>query len=117
MFWSISDCLCILTRRNGCTHIKYYCQNRCADSGYYTSDRHFFFTFQALSYVIDVYRREVEVQRSWFTIALYVSFFSKLIAGPIVKYKDINRQLTDRLIRKKQPLEYGVSPTDWAKRF
>ena len=76
-----------------------------------------FFTFQALSYVIDVYRREVEVQRSWFTIALYVSFFSKLIAGPIVKYKDINRQLTDRLIRKKQPLEYGVSPTDWAKRF
>ena len=34
-----------------------------------------FFTFQALSYVIDVYRGEVEVQRSWFTIALYVSFF------------------------------------------
>ena len=61
-----------------------------------------FFTFQALSYVIDVYRGEVEVQRSWFTIALYVSFFPQLIAGPIVKYKDVNRQISDRKIDLEQ---------------
>lgn len=57
-----------------------------------------FFTFQALSYVIDVYRSETKTQKNWFKLALYVSFFPQLIAGPIVKYKDINEQINSRNI-------------------
>lgn len=48
-----------------------------------------FFTFQALSYVIDVYAGKVKVQRNFFRVLLYISFFPQLIAGPIVKYRDI----------------------------
>lgn len=55
-----------------------------------------FFTFQALSYVIDVYRGNVEVQKNFFSILLYISFFPQLIAGPIVKYRDINEQIDNR---------------------
>lgn len=55
-----------------------------------------FFTFQALSYVIDVYRGVVGVQKSFFKVLLYISFFPQLIAGPIVKYKDIEEALNDR---------------------
>ena len=55
-----------------------------------------FFTFQALSYVIDVYRGECAVQRNVLKLALYVSFFPQLIAGPIVKYKDISDQIDGR---------------------
>ena len=55
-----------------------------------------FFTFHALSYVIDVYRGTVEVQKNYFNILLYISFFPQLIAGPIVKYRDINERITDR---------------------
>ncbi len=55
-----------------------------------------FFTFQTMSYVIDVYREDAKVQKSFFTLLLYVSFFPQLIAGPIVRYKDIEEQLADR---------------------
>ena len=55
-----------------------------------------FFTFQALSYVIDVYLGKVAVQKNFFNILLYVSFFPQLIAGPIVKYHDINEQIDNR---------------------
>lgn len=55
-----------------------------------------FFTFQALSYVIDVYLGKVDVQKNFFNILLYVSFFPQLIAGPIVKYHDINEQIDNR---------------------
>ncbi len=55
-----------------------------------------FFTFQSMSYVIDVYRRDVRVQNNLFDFALYVSLFPQLIAGPIVKYKDVNKQLRNR---------------------
>ena len=57
-----------------------------------------FFTFQALSYVIDVYRGECPVQRSVFRLALYVSFFPQLIAGPIVKYRDVSEQIEHRTL-------------------
>ena len=57
-----------------------------------------FFTFQAMSYVIDVYRGECETQRSLPKLALYVSFFPQLIAGPIVKYKDVNKQIDNRKV-------------------
>lgn len=55
-----------------------------------------FFTFQALSYVIDVYRGTVERQKNYFYVLLYISFFPQLIAGPIVKYRDISDRLADR---------------------
>lgn len=55
-----------------------------------------FFTFQALSYVIDVYRGQVEVQKNPLLLALYISFFPQLIAGPIVRYKTIEQQITER---------------------
>ncbi len=55
-----------------------------------------FFTFQAMSYVIDVYRGEVECQRAYRNVLLYISFFPQLIAGPIVKYHDIQEQITNR---------------------
>ena len=55
-----------------------------------------FYTFQALSYVIDVYRGQTEVQRKFFQLLLYVSFFPQLIAGPIVKYHDIEKEIATR---------------------
>ena len=55
-----------------------------------------FYTFQALSYVIDVYRGEVGVQKNYFKVLLYISFFPQLIAGPIVKYRDIAGQIDTR---------------------
>lgn len=57
-----------------------------------------FFTFQALSYVIDVYRRQVEVQRRWDHLALYISLFPQLIAGPIVRYADIAAEIVKRRV-------------------
>ena len=58
-----------------------------------------FFTFQAMSYVIDVYRSDVKVQKSFSNLLLYVSFFAQLIAGPIVRYKDIESQLDNRRVK------------------
>ncbi|MBR6044583.1 MAG: MBOAT family protein [Ruminococcus sp.] len=55
-----------------------------------------FFTFQGLSYVIDVYRDKKLVQKSLFSVLLYISFFPQLIAGPIVRYEDIAKQLRER---------------------
>lgn len=56
-----------------------------------------FFTFQALSYVIDVYRKTTNVQKNFFGVLLYITFFPQLIAGPIVKYKDIDEQIGYRV--------------------
>jgi len=55
-----------------------------------------FFTFQALSYVIDVYRGQVAVQKNFGKVLLYISFFPQLIAGPIVKYRDIAMEIDSR---------------------
>ncbi len=55
-----------------------------------------FYTFQTLSYVIDVYRGDTKAQKSLLTLALYVSMFPQLIAGPIVRYTDIASQLENR---------------------
>ena len=57
-----------------------------------------FYTFQALSYVVDVYRRTIRVQKNPLDLALYISFFPQLIAGPIVKYYEIDAQLKRRSI-------------------
>lgn len=64
-----------------------------------------FFTFQELSYVIDVYRQECEPQKNILKVALYVSFFPQLIAGPIVKYKDIEKQIDVRTVSTQQIAE------------
>ena len=55
-----------------------------------------FYTFQTLSYVVDVYLDKVKVQKSLISFALYVTMFPQLVAGPIVKYSDIDYQLTNR---------------------
>lgn len=55
-----------------------------------------FYTFQLMSYVVDVYRRDVPAQRNFATLLLYVSLFHQCIAGPIVRYKDVCAELTER---------------------
>lgn len=55
-----------------------------------------FFTFQAMSYVIDVYRGEVQPQKNFMFVLLYISLFPQLIAGPIVKYHDVEKELASR---------------------
>ena len=55
-----------------------------------------FFTFQGLSYTIDVFRHPEEYSRSFFRLFLYISFFPQLIAGPIVRWGDISEQIDSR---------------------
>lgn len=55
-----------------------------------------FYTFQAMSYIFDVYKGEVKAQKNFYKLALYISLFPQLIAGPILKYSDIAPQLDDR---------------------
>ncbi len=55
-----------------------------------------FFTFQGMSYVIDVYRKQVSVQKNPFKVALFIVLFPQLIAGPIVRYKDIAAEIEKR---------------------
>ena len=55
-----------------------------------------FYTFQILSYIFDLYRREVKVQRNIFYLALYLSFFPQLIAGPIVRYQTVEEEIHNR---------------------
>lgn len=55
-----------------------------------------FFTFQALSYTVDVYRKDVGIQRSFWRFLMYVSMFPQLIAGPIVRYSEIETQIEQR---------------------
>lgn len=57
-----------------------------------------FYTFQILSYIIDVYRDRVKAQKSFVAFGAYISMFPQLIAGPIVQYKDIDRQLKERTV-------------------
>ena len=71
-----------------------------------------FFTFQKLSYVIDVYRGEAKALRDPLEFALYVAMFPQLIAGPIVRYSQIRRQLRDR--REKWDLFWsGITRICW----
>ena len=66
-----------------------------------------FYTFQALSYVVDVYRGEVKVQKDIYKLALYISLFPQLVAGPIVKYHDVAEQIDKRTITFDK-VNYGV---------
>lgn len=55
-----------------------------------------FYTFQLISYIVDVYRKDVDVQKNFFNLAMYISLFPQLIAGPIVRYSTIEKQITQR---------------------
>jgi alginate O-acetyltransferase complex protein AlgI len=57
-----------------------------------------FFTFQGISYIVDVYRRDAGAQKNLLLFGLYVSFFPQLISGPINRYPDISPQLVNRKI-------------------
>jgi alginate O-acetyltransferase complex protein AlgI len=64
-----------------------------------------FFTFQAIAYVVDVYRRDVPAENSPGCYALYAALFPHLVAGPIVRYRDVADQLADR----RAPLKFFAS--------
>ena len=55
-----------------------------------------FFTFQAMSYVVDVYRKDAKVQKNIFDLSLYISLFPQLVAGPIVRYQTVANQIEER---------------------
>ncbi len=66
-----------------------------------------FYTFQILSYTIDLYRGEIDLQRNFVAFGTYVTLFPQLVAGPIVKYAEIDRALTERAVRVSD-FSYGV---------
>ena len=67
-----------------------------------------FYTFQLLTYVVDVYRGEAPAQKSYWNVLLYAALFHQCIAGPIVRYKTIDRELFGPVPRKPE-LSEGVS--------
>lgn len=66
-----------------------------------------FYTFQTMSYTIDVYRGEVRAQKDFIAYSAYVTMFPQLVAGPILKYKAVEREITDRRITFSQ-IAYGI---------
>ena len=66
-----------------------------------------FYTFQTISYTMDVYRGDTNVQKSPLKYLTYLSMFPQLVAGPIVRYADIDKQINDRRVTAKD-FEYGV---------
>ena len=67
-----------------------------------------FYTFQSLSYTIDVYRGEAKVQKSFIRLATYVALFPQLIAGPIVRYTTVEEELSERT-HSFENFSYGVT--------
>lgn len=57
-----------------------------------------FFTFQSMSYTIDLYRRNIKVQKNFIDFAAFVTMFPQIVAGPIVRYEDVSAQLACRRI-------------------
>ena len=60
-----------------------------------------FFTFQSMSYTIDLYRRKIKVQKSAVNFMAFVTLFPQIVAGPIVRYEDVQNELDDRVITEK----------------
>jgi len=67
-----------------------------------------FFTFQSMSYTIDLYRRNIKVQKSFIDFGAFVTMFPQIVAGPIVRYEDVEKQLNSRKIDASS-LSAGVS--------
>ena len=57
-----------------------------------------FFTFQIMSYIIDLYRKEIKVQKNFINLGLYILLFPQLIAGPIVRYIDVEEKISKRSV-------------------
>lgn len=66
-----------------------------------------FYTFQTVSYTIDVYRNDTKVQKSPLKYLTYLSMFPQLVAGPIVRYADVDKQVNDRTVTRED-FECGV---------
>ena len=66
-----------------------------------------FYTFQIISYIVDVYKGKVKVQKNFLKLATYISLFPQLIAGPIVRYESIEKELDDRK-ETFEDFSYGV---------
>ena len=66
-----------------------------------------FYTFQIISYVIDVYNGKVKVQKNIINLATYVSLFPQLVAGPIVRYQTVEKELDDR-VHSFNNFAYGI---------
>jgi len=64
-----------------------------------------FYTFQSISYIMDLYRGKYKAQRSLLNLALYICLFPQLIAGPIVRYVDVNEQILDRDVTVEKSAE------------
>lgn len=60
-----------------------------------------FYTFQILSYIVDLYKNKVALQRNPLKLLLYISFFPQLIAGPIVRYETVEKEINDRICTKE----------------
>ena len=67
-----------------------------------------FYTFQLLSYMVDVYRQEVPAQKQFRKLFLYVSLFHQCIAGPIVRYKDVSEQILSRHV-SQEDMRNGIN--------
>lgn len=67
-----------------------------------------FYTFQLLSYVVDVYREDVEPQEKYWLLLLYASLFHQCIAGPIVRYKDVNDDILHRQVKRSE-VDRGIT--------
>ncbi|HWP51831.1 MAG TPA: MBOAT family O-acyltransferase [Clostridia bacterium] len=74
-----------------------------------------FYTFQVITYIIDLYRGQVQLQRNWAYLLLYIFFFPQLVAGPIVRYADVEKEIGSRktaaqdLIEGAQRIVIGLS--------
>ncbi len=66
-----------------------------------------FYTFQAVSYLVDVYRGDVPAQKNFYKLALFISLFPQLVAGPIIKYHDLNYQIDERRVEFNDVI-YGI---------
>ena len=72
-----------------------------------------FYTFQSVSYLIDVYREKYEAERNLFKIALFISFFPQLIQGPISRFEDLSKQLFKPHKAEIKTLSYGMQRILW----
>lgn len=71
-----------------------------------------FYTFQSISYILDVYRGQVKAQKKYSNYLLFISLFHQLVAGPIVRYSDIEKELENRK-PKWDDISYGVNRFTW----
>ena len=67
-----------------------------------------FYTFQTISYTVDVYRRVIQAERNFLLYASYVTFFPQLVAGPILRGREVMHQLRDKLVFHTSDLAWGL---------